>query len=593
LSVEVVRLAQLRTLATLALAASSAAATPSMNTMSWEEIPVAMGVDKHNVIASPLVQLKNETDNLKFLNRYEVILRSGERAKYGNSYPFGLALDINGMPVYKYDSETGAASETLEISNAPDFTSLLTAGDSIFMITHFEAPIPSSMYITKLVQDPVDGELSAEWTEAIDWSFYGGIWVPCAGSVTPWGTHLGSEEYEPAARLMMDYDTVEEMVEKNSWKGYQLTAHMRYYGYYLDAIDMEMIRTMIKPYMYGFPTEVAVAEDGSYTAVKHMSMGRLAIELPYVMPDQKTAFITDDGTNVLFAMYKADTPGDLTQGTLYGAKFIQLSEVGTDGGEFTIEWIELGWASDAELLAVAPTTGFYDIFEAEELQYEADPEVPPTCPDGFTMINTTPGLECLKVKEGMEKLAAFFETRRYAAMLGCTTEGSKWEGITFSPGRMQLYTAMSEVRYGMEDYARKGKESNQYDVGTENDMKLAYNWCGCVYALDVNEEMTPINMKALTCGTPITENADPKNKCDLEGIANPDNVAFIEEYDTLIIGEDTGSGHQNDVIWSYDMKSDEMTRIFSTPYGAETTSPWWYNDIMGTHIHMHLRSGHV
>eukprot|EP00958_Prasinococcus_capsulatus_P007678 scaffold706_cov418-Prasinococcus_capsulatus_cf.AAC.46 len=480
--------------------------------------------------------------------RYEVILRSGERAKYGNSYPFGLALDINGMPVYKYDSETGAASETLEISNAPDFTSLLTAG-----------------------------------------------------SVTPWGTHLGSEEYEPAARLMMDYDTVEEMVEKNSWKGYQLTAHMRYYGYYLDAIDMEMIRTMIKPYMYGFPTEVAVAEDGSYTAVKHMSMGRLAIELPYVMPDQKTAFITDDGTNVLFAMYKADTPGpalvvishEQRSNQLAELSLSALSEVGTDGGEFTIEWIELGWASDAELLAVAPTTGFYDIFEAEELQYEADPEVPPTCPDGFTMINTTPGLECLKVKEGMEKLAAFFETRRYAAMLGCTTEGSKWEGITFSPGRMQLYTAMSEVRYGMEDYARKGKESNQYDVGTENDMKLAYNWCGCVYALDVNEEMTPINMKALTCGTPITENADPKNKCDLEGIANPDNVAFIEEYDTLIIGEDTGSGHQNDVIWSYDMKSDEMTRIFSTPYGAETTSPWWYNDIMGTHIHMHLRSGHV
>lgn len=65
--------------------------------------------------------------------RYEVILRSGERAKYGNSYPFGLALDINGMPVYKYDSETGAASETLEISNAPDFTSLLTAGKLSFM----------------------------------------------------------------------------------------------------------------------------------------------------------------------------------------------------------------------------------------------------------------------------------------------------------------------------------------------------------------------------------------------------------------------------------------------------------------------------
>ena len=30
-------------------------------------------------------------------------------------------------------------------------------------------------------------------------SGFGG-WVHCAGMVTPWGTHLGSEEYEPNAR---------------------------------------------------------------------------------------------------------------------------------------------------------------------------------------------------------------------------------------------------------------------------------------------------------------------------------------------------------------------------------------------------------
>jgi secreted PhoX family phosphatase len=224
-------------------------------------------------------------------------------------------------------------------------------------------------------------------------------------------------------------------------------------------------------------------------------------------------------------------------------------------------------------MEVAPTTTFYDIFEAEE-------PVDGACPtEGFTIINTTPGLECLMVKEGMETLAAFFETRRYAAMLGCTTEGSKWEGITFSPGRQQLYTAMSEVRYGMEDNARKGTPNDQYDIGTNNDMKLAYNYCGCVYYLDVDADMTPINMVALVCG--ITEPADENNSCALDGIANPDNVAFIEEYDTLIIGEDTGSGHQNDVIFAYDMKTAEMTRIFSTPYGAETTSPWWYNEIKG------------
>ena len=37
-----------------------------------------------------------------------------------------------------------------------------------------------------------------------DW----GLWVPCAGSVTPWGTHLGSEEYEPdAAKVGCPADT--------------------------------------------------------------------------------------------------------------------------------------------------------------------------------------------------------------------------------------------------------------------------------------------------------------------------------------------------------------------------------------------------
>eukprot|EP00958_Prasinococcus_capsulatus_P026534 scaffold4866_cov632-Prasinococcus_capsulatus_cf.AAC.1 len=59
-----------------------------------------------------------------------------------------------------------------------------------------------------------------------------------------------------------------------------------------------------------------------------MSMGRLAVELPYVLPDQKTAFITDDGSNVVFAMYKADVAGDLSAGTLFCQKLTQTSSVG-------------------------------------------------------------------------------------------------------------------------------------------------------------------------------------------------------------------------------------------------------------------------
>ncbi|OAD21196.1 alkaline phosphatase, partial [Candidatus Thiomargarita nelsonii] len=71
------------------------------------------------------------------------------------------------------------------------------------------------------------------------------------------------------------------------------------------------------------------------------------------------------------------------------------------------------------------------------------------------------------------------------------------------------------------------------------------------------------------------------NKCDLEGLANPDNISFISDYNSLIIGEDTGSGHQNDMIWSYNLKSKELTRIQTTPYGSETTSPYIYKNING------------
>ena len=52
-------------------------------------------------------------------------------------------------------------------------------------------------------------------------------------------------------------------------------------------------------------------------------------------------------------------------------------------------------------------------------------------------------------------------------------------------------------------------------------------------------------------------------------------MAMIGELDQLIIGEDT-DGHVNDLVWIYDLKSGSMTRIASTPYGSETTSPYWH-----------------
>src|SRR3546814_13242323 len=62
----------------------------------------------------------------------------------------------------------------------------------------------------------------------------------------------------------------------------------------------------VNPYFWGFPVEISVSDAGAATATKHYSMGRFAHELSYVMPDKKTVYEKDDGTNVGFYRYRSD-----------------------------------------------------------------------------------------------------------------------------------------------------------------------------------------------------------------------------------------------------------------------------------------------
>ena len=69
--------------------------------------------------------------------------------------------------------------------------------------------------------------------------------------------------------------------------------------------------------------------------------------------------------------------------------------------------------------------------------------------------------------------------------------------------------------------------------------------------------------------------------CDIDGLANPDNVSFIKSSAVLLIGEDTGSGHRNDAVWAYNVATKKLTRILTTPYGSETTSVYDYPNVNG------------
>jgi secreted PhoX family phosphatase len=351
-------------------------------------------------------------------------------------------------------------------------------------------------------------------------------------------------------------------------------------------VTIDDFKNNFHPYLYGYPVEINVTDDGGYTVNKRMAMGRVAVELAYVMPDSKTVYISDDGENCGFFMFIADQANNLTAGTLYAAKWVQTSA--DNGGFANIEWISLGHATQSEIRTAANQLNFSDIFET------AEPNADGTAPAGFTSINAYDGdaaaHECLKLKPGMAKIASRLETRRYAAILGATVEFRKEEGITFDPDGKVLYVAMSEVARGMEDNKKNGTDNDKYDKGGPNHIKLPCNECGCVYAMDITNDTTigsdyvAQNMYAVVCGIPTEyDGTSPyvNNTCDVDNISMPDNVTFITGYKTLIIGEDTGSGHQNDAIWSYNIEKGELTRIETTPYGSETTSPYYYPNVNG------------
>jgi len=547
-------------------------------TIEFSEAPVPRtDAEKRAILSSPQAIVDGVTVEFG----YNTILRSGQTGiQDPNGFHFGQLHDIYGRPLL---AEDGSAY----IANDNDFSSLLRGTDSkLYMVSHFESR-PGAMYLTEVAQDPNNGHLTALRTRPLDFSHLNGGWVHCAGSVTPWGTHLGSEEYEPDAK---------------QWRDGTITEYNAAMATYFGAIPAEA-GSVMNPYDYGYPVEIKVDNFDSARVEKHYAMGRLALELGYVMPDGKTVYMSDDGTNVGLFRFVALRPGDLSAGSLWVAQWNQKDSTGA--GIANINWTYLGWATNEEVREWIERYRFEDIFDEVEPVVAVEGERP-TCSDGFTSINAgheDGDHQCLRLRDVNqdgavnwmdENIASRLETRRWAAMQGGTTEFRKMEGITYNPDRHQLYVAMSEVDRGMLDYSRAGRAQGSYDtydVGGPNHMKLAQaNVCGAVYALHLDGNYTAVNMFPLVAGTPLTMDYgadaespeyDGVNKCDVNGLANPDNVTYMPRYDTLIIGEDTGSGHQNDMIWSYDLTSGRLTRIQTTPYGSETTSPYFYPDING------------
>ncbi|KAI8107586.1 hypothetical protein M9435_002614 [Picochlorum sp. BPE23] len=527
---------------------------------------------------------------------YTTLLRSGQPADA--EYPFGTGVTakmdkvltnvLSGEDYGTWDPMFPDNKTTVEVSNNPDFFSILDAPDGgVIGFVHFESPNPSQIYALGLDQAD-DGSLKVTSTEPVDFSEYGGAWVLCAGSVTPWGVHLGGEEYEPnaaafeKASCLFDSQCEDSLQTLDPYSFGKTIEMLRYFDVYAEdgVTTLDDVKQVYDPYNYGWGVEVQPVSGSSGKGTKWYTTGRLSQELVYVMPNNKTVYITDDGTNVGFFRVELDTPGDMSSGTIYAAKLEQKSA--ENGGDFGLSWVELGSSTQEELKATLDAgLKFSDIFDS------VDP-VNGTCADGYTSINQGGrGIECIKLVEGQENTAAFFEPRRYGAYLGATTEASKWEGFVYDPYTNKAYTSISDVRYGMEDSMKKGESDDTYDIGGPNAIKLPYNPCGCVYALDMDDNYVATSFTAALCGKPMEEDEDG-NSCALDGISNPDNVARIGKI--ILIGEDT-SAHQNDMVWAWEPETGKLTRVATTPYGSESTGINLYEGKNGysylTHVTQH------
>lgn len=485
--------------------------------------------------------------NQLFLSKDKIVDNKGEMIAAGTP------IDANGNPII---DRSVPDQPSPYVSDAPDSNSFITINGKSYIISHYEydsvdnageeiSGLPASMTLTQVEKDEKTGELTVNHAKKIDFANVNGLWTPCNGSTTEWGTHLGSEEYEPDARAF------EEDPSSDSHKDVTSFAE-RYFG---DA-------SKANPYFYGWIPEISVDDNGEASVVKHYSTGRFSHEMMQVLPDNKTALFGDDGNNTMMFMYVADKEKDFSAGSLYAAKFKQKS--GENGGKGDLQWIKLGHSTDDEVKSIIDKgVTFSDIFETSEEPRE-----------GFTAVKTAASkkVEYLKVKPGMEKAAAFLESRRYGAILGATSEFNKMEGLSVNKKDKKAYMAISYQNSAM---------LKQPDA-VQDDIQLPHLESGVTYQLNmaagqkdqskgkIDSRYVPASMEGLVIGEDLEKADAYGNTADPDKIANPDNLTYSEDMNTLFIGEDSDM-HTNNFVWAYNVNTKKLSRILSVPVGAEAT----------------------
>ncbi len=551
--------------ATFASASFTAMAAPSLAT------PADMA---RTLVSSTLAVKFSDDSTQTFSLSYQPFFTTGDLVPdgKGGTVLAGGYVDFAGKPII---DATVAGKERPYFSDAPDGTSLLklpnasvsgVKGNTVFAVVQFEyttwaqdgktdmyGKLPSPIAVLTLDQDPATGKLSLVKYHNVDTAPAMGLWITCGSSLSPWGTHLSSEEYEPDA--------------------FTAAGSAQFKAFSKNLFGSE---TAANPYHYGHMPEVTVNPDGTGTVKKHYCLGRISHELIEVMPDNRTAIMGDDATNGGFFMFVADKEKDLSAGTLYVAKFGAGFSLDPAAAGAAITWIKLGSATSAEIKALADTLKATDIMDVSA----TDPG-----DATFTKIWIGGKVQWVRVKAGMDKAAAFLETHRYAALKGGSMGFSKMEGTTVNIKDKVAYSALQNMQSSM--VRGHAAWNPDYNITIEKTVNAGAVLAHTLSAAQkdsagaaINSEWVPSLTKALLVGEDLAVADALGNLANPDKIGAPDNLKFSEKLRTLFIGEDSGY-HVNNFIWAYNVDTKVLSRLASMPSGAEATGLGVVDDLNG------------
>jgi secreted PhoX family phosphatase len=524
-------------------------------------------------VGSTMTVSFSDSSKLDFKLSYKPFFITGDLVPNGSGGTTlaGGCYDIANRPIV---DTTVAGKARQFFSDSPDGTSLLTVpnakvagvkGNTVFAVVQFEyttwaqdgttdmyGKLPSPIAVLTLDQDPANGKLSLVKYHNVDTSGVNGLWITCGASLSPWGTHLSSEEYEPNAFTAAG-DAQFKAFSKNLYGD----------------------ETRANPYDYGHLPEVTVNPDGTATIRKHYCMGRISHELVQVLGDNRTVIMGDDATNSGYFVFVADKEKDLSSGTLYVARVGAGFSLDPAAAAAPLSWIRLGSATSDEIRSLAGSIKPTDIMDVKT----ADP-----ADATYTKVAANGRTEWLKLKPGMEKAAAFLETHRYAALVGASMGFTKMEGTTVNLKDKIAYSALQNCQSSM-------VAGNALNVpGNGISIPKAVN-AGAIMMLSlkggqkdtagnaINSEWMPADTKALLVGEDIAADA-LGNTANPNKVGNPDNLKFSEKMRTLFIGEDS-SQHVNNFLWAYNVDTKQLSRLLSVPAGGESTGLHAVDDVNG------------